>query len=105
MIEAIYASPRSTLPFCAAALREPVLEGTATPVVLYPRLARAAFSFQQRHPVFQFGEQWLETWDLPQLPAAIRIEMQTVEATNMPVGTLLIPLHVSWTPGEYRDEF
>jgi prepilin-type N-terminal cleavage/methylation domain-containing protein len=107
MTEALFPSPAGTIPFCDASGMPLIPATTTPPTVIYDRLAYCTFSYQIRNPGSLLGTTWMEDWYLPQLPAVVRIELAAApgSAPNMPVRPITIPLHLSWTPGEYHDDY
>jgi prepilin-type N-terminal cleavage/methylation domain-containing protein len=94
--EFLYSGPLSTAPFCVGGAFGP---GQATPqsFVLADRLAYCRISYQQRNAESMMGETWLPVWNQPNLPAAVRIDMEPLipDAAHLPLVPVTVPIHVN----------
>lgn len=94
--EFLYTGPLSIAPFCAGGNFQP---GQATPqsFVLADRLAYCRISYQRRNPETMMGEAWLPVWNQPNLPAAVRVDMEplTPDPARLPLIPVTVPIHVN----------
>lgn len=94
--ESLYSGPLSTAPFCASGTFSP---GQANPqsFVLADRLAYCRISYQQRNQESMMGENWLPVWNQPNLPAAVRVDMEPLipDPARLPLVPVTVPIHVN----------
>jgi prepilin-type N-terminal cleavage/methylation domain-containing protein len=101
--EHLYTGPASTAPFCGDT---PVVV-TPTSFVAADELAYCRFSYRESIPDSVLPGNWLGAWGLPNLPAAVRIDMAPlrVAAGRLPVVPVTVPLHVTREVlGQYNDD-
>jgi prepilin-type N-terminal cleavage/methylation domain-containing protein len=91
--EVLFPSPATTLNFCAPPSVLRPLGPAARSMVLAPRLAFARISYREVDPATRLGGAWFPEWIKPNLPYAVRIEME-------PGGSITVPLHVT---RDYRE--
>ena len=102
--ERLYAGPGSTGAFCGESV---TLQGSAQPLVAATRLAYCRISYRQMNPDTQFpGVGWVDSWNQPDLPAAVRIEMAPAapDASRLPVLAVTAPLHINRSFEDLRYE-
>lgn len=92
-----FTGPSSTAPFCGDQIG--VLDSTATPssMILADRLASCTFSYRDAIPDQFPSEKWLPTWNKPDLPGAVKIEMTPLDSSPalLPVMNVTVPIHVT----------
>jgi len=85
--EMLFPSPATTTKFCSPpGLLRPI-EPSPRSMVLAPRLAAVRISYREVDPNTRLGGAWFPEWIKPNLPYAIRIEMDSASIT--------VPLHIS----------
>lgn len=90
-----YTGPASTAGFCGDSV---AAQGSAQPFVAAGGLAFCRISYHQMNPDTQFqGGGWVNAWNEPNLPAAVRIEMAPAAAdpNRLPVMSVTALLHVN----------
>jgi prepilin-type N-terminal cleavage/methylation domain-containing protein len=93
--ERLYSGPGSTAGFCGETL---ALQGSGQPFVAATRLAYCRFSYFQTNPDTQFrGGGWLTSWNSPNMPSAVRIEMAPAvpDPVRLPAVAITAPLFVN----------
>ncbi len=89
-----YLGPGTTSEFCSENV---ALQGSAQPFVAATRLAYCRFSYHQVNPDTQFrGGGWVNNWNEPNMPSAVRIEMLSAapDAIRLPALTVTASLPV-----------
>ena len=91
--EHLYTSPSSTAPFCSG-VEETI---SASSLILADRLATCSFSYRETLPDTLPSAKWLGSWDRPDLPAAVKIEMTPLDSgpALLPVMNVTVPIHVT----------
>src|SRR5689334_5240816 len=85
-------SPGSTATFCGESV---ALQGSPQPLVAANRLAYCKISYFQLNPDTQFrGGGWVDSWNDPNMPSAVRIEMAPAspDPSRLPVVAVTAPL-------------
>jgi prepilin-type N-terminal cleavage/methylation domain-containing protein len=94
--EFLYTGPFSIAPFCAGGAFSP---GLATPqsFVLADRLAYCRISYQMRNQETLMGENWIPVWNQPNLPAAVRVDMEPLypDPARLPLIPVTVPIHIN----------
>jgi prepilin-type N-terminal cleavage/methylation domain-containing protein len=94
--EFLYSGPFSIAPFCAGGVFSP---GQATPqsFVLADRLAYCRISYQMRNQDTLMGENWIPVWNQPNLPAAVRVDMEPLypDPARLPLIPVTVPIHIN----------
>ena len=93
--EHLYTGPGSTAGFCGEGI---ALQGSPQPLVAARRLAYCRISYFQMNPDTQFREGgWVDGWNQPDLPGAVRIEMGPAapDPIRLPVVAVTAPLHAN----------
>jgi len=93
--ERLYAGPASTSGFCGESL---VLQGAPQVLVAATRLAFCRISYHEMNPDTQFfGGGWVDDWNHPDLPGAVRIQMAQAlpDPIRLPVVSITAPLHIN----------
>jgi prepilin-type N-terminal cleavage/methylation domain-containing protein len=94
--EFLYSGPFSTAPFCGGGA---VLPGQATPqsFVLADHLAYCRISYQNRNQDTLMGENWIPVWNQPNLPAAVRVDMEPLvpDPARLPLIPVTVAIHVN----------
>jgi hypothetical protein len=104
--ENLYAGLGSTAGFCGESL---ALQGSPQPLVAATHLAYCRFSYHQMDPDTQFrGGGWVNDWNQPDLPGAVRIEMAPAapDAARLPVVAVTVALRTnrSFLDLPYEDQ-
>ena len=104
--ERLYTGPGSTAAFCGESV---ALQGSPQPFVAATRLAYCRISYHQMNPDTQFrGGGWVDAWNDPDLPSAVRIEMAPAapDPIRLPVVAITAPLHInrSFEDLQYEDQ-
>jgi prepilin-type N-terminal cleavage/methylation domain-containing protein len=102
--EHLYTGPSSTSPYCGEALLTP--EGTAGSMIIADRLATCVFSYREQVPDQFPSDKWLPVWDREDLPAAVKIEMTSLDssAALLPVMSVTVPVRITrQVRSEYED--
>src|SRR5258706_13090958 len=88
----IYA-PASTASACPGNLFPPQPTGS---MVLAEQLAYCRFAYHEAIPEALDQGNWVNGWNRPTLPSAVRVEMAPREfnPSRLPIATLHIPIHV-----------
>jgi prepilin-type N-terminal cleavage/methylation domain-containing protein len=89
--ERLYAGPASTAGFCGEGV---VLQGSPRPFVAASRLAYCRFSYFQMNPDTLFrGGGWVDAWNDPNMPSAVRIDMTPAvsDPIRLPVVAITAP--------------
>jgi prepilin-type N-terminal cleavage/methylation domain-containing protein len=94
--EFLYSGPFSTTLFCGNAL---LIRPKATPesFVLADRLASCRILYKESRPDTPVSGDWLQVWNRPNLPAAVRVEMVPLfpDPARLPLLTVTVPLHIN----------
>jgi prepilin-type N-terminal cleavage/methylation domain-containing protein len=100
--EFLYTGPLSTLLFCSGQ----AAQVTPQSFVLADRLAFCRLSYRESLPDSVLTGPWLPSWDRPNLPAAVRIEMTPLapEPSHLPLVNVTVPIHITRDIGApYHD--
>lgn len=103
MSEEVYYGPASTVQICPG-------RTLATPrntLVLAGRLAYCRFVFHESVPGALDAGNWVGSWDRPDLPSAVRVEMAPLEfnSSRLSMATLHVPIHINREVlGTYADQ-
>ena len=90
--ERLYGGPGSTASFCGEGV---ALQGSPRPLVAASRLAYCRISYFQMNPDTQFrGGGWVDAWNDPNMPSAVRIDMASAvpDPIRLPVVSITAPL-------------
>lgn len=96
--ERLYTGPSSTAPFCGGeADVMAAAQPTPSSMILADRLASCSFSYREAIPDQFPSEKWLPTWNKPDLPAAVKIEMTPLDSSPalLPVLNVTVLIHVT----------
>lgn len=88
-------TPGNMAAFCSGGI---ALQGSPRPFVAATRLAYCRISYHQMNPDTRFqGGGWVQTWNDPILPSAVRIEMAPAapDPTRLPVVDVSATLHTN----------
>ena len=104
--ERLYGGPGSTASFCGEGV---ALQGSPRPLVAASRLAYCRISYFQMNPDTQFrGGGWVDAWNDPNMPSAVRIEMASAspDPIRLPVVSITAPLYVTrfFDDPKYEDQ-
>ncbi len=103
--EHLYTGPSSTKPFCGGELLPP---GQANPEswILADRLASCSFFYREQLPDQPPSSKWLTSWDKPDLPGAVRIEMTPLDSSPalLPVMNVTVPIHITRQVRPWYDD-
>ncbi len=94
--EFLYTGPFSTAVFCGdGLLTRP--KATAQSFILADRLASCRILYKESRPDTPVSGNWLPTWNRPNLPAAVRVEMTQLvpDPASLPLLTVTVPLHIN----------
>ena len=97
-------SPGSTASFCGEGVS---LLGSPQPLVAASRLAYCRISYFQMNPDTQFrGGGWVDSWNQPDLPGSVRIDMAPAVADpiRLPIVAITAPLHINRSFEDLRYE-
>lgn len=98
--EMLFPSPAASLNFCSQPSLLRPLQPAPRSMVLAPRLAAARIVYREVNPATRLGGEWLPEWSAPNLPFAIRIDLQLAGGAT----SITVPLHVTRDPREaYAD--
>ena len=86
--EMLFPSPATTARFCAPPNVLRPLEPAPGHLVIVPRVASARMFYREVNPVTRLGGAWFSEWTGPNLPYAIRIDLD-------PGASITVPLHVT----------
>jgi hypothetical protein len=66
-------------------------------MILADRLASCTFSYRDLIPDALPSEKWLQSWNKPDLPGAVKIEMTSLDssAALLPLVSVTVPIHVT----------
>ncbi|HEY1756288.1 MAG TPA: prepilin-type N-terminal cleavage/methylation domain-containing protein [Bryobacteraceae bacterium] len=107
MNERIYAGPSSVAPQCVSGILPPV-QVTPESVEMAGKLAYCRFAYRVPVPDSPVGAEWLPTWQRPDLPRAVRVEMMPLDPnpSHLPMLTLNVPIHITRlvVTGVYADQ-
>jgi prepilin-type N-terminal cleavage/methylation domain-containing protein len=94
--EHMYTGPSSTVPFCSGG-RTPGQDIQPTSLIVADRLATCTFSYRDTLPDAPPSDKWLNAWDKPDLPGAVRIEMTPLDSgpAMLPVMNVTVPIRVT----------
>lgn len=98
-----YVGPASTGAFCTESIS---LLGSPQPFVAATRLAYCRILYLQMNLDTQFrGNGWVDAWSLPDLPAAVRIDMapSVPDPNKLPVLAVTAPLLINRTYEDFQD--
>ena len=101
-----YSGPATTGEFCSENIS---VQGSAQPFVAAVGLAYCRFSYHQVNPDTEFrGLGWVNNWNEPDLPSAIRLDMLPAapDATRLPVlsVTASLPVNRDFQDPPYEDQ-
>ncbi|MGA3188583.1 MAG: prepilin-type N-terminal cleavage/methylation domain-containing protein [Bryobacteraceae bacterium] len=99
-----YSGPLSTAPFCGD--QGDLAPPTPSSMILADRLASCTFSYREAIPDQFPSANWLPSWNKPDLPGAIKIEMRPLDsgAQLLPVLNVTVPIHITrQVRNEYQD--
>ena len=104
--EALYTGPTSAAQFCINGVFQP---GRPTPqsLVLADRLAYCRFLYQVSNPESPKGGAWVEGWNKPELPYAVRVEMAPLIAdpAHLPLLSVTARIHVTRDPSITNNDY
>jgi len=103
--EYLYTGPLSLAPFCINGIFPPA-QPRADSFVMADRLAYCRFVYRQRIPDAPRAGGWVPVWDQPNLPAAVRIEMEPLvpNPAQLPLVNVTVPIHITRDlNGQYVD--
>jgi general secretion pathway protein J len=107
MNERVYSGPSSVAPQCVNNILPPV-QVTAQSVEMAGKLAYCRFAYRAPIPDSPLGGEWFPTWQRPDLPRAVRVEMMPLgpNPSHLPMLTLNVPVHVTRivVDGVYADQ-
>ena len=91
-----YTGPSSVTSFCGGQALVPS-GGTPDSMILADRLASCTFSYRELIPDALPSEKWLQSWNKPDLPGAVKIEMTSLDssAALLPLVSVTVPIHVT----------
>jgi prepilin-type N-terminal cleavage/methylation domain-containing protein len=98
-----YFGPASLAPFCASAGAEVGKDS----FVLGDHLAYCRISYHESIPDSVLAGRWLTSWDRPNLPAAVRVDMAPLvpEPAKLPLVSVTVLIHITREVLEhYGDE-
>jgi len=93
--ERLYTGPASTACFCGETV---AIQGSPQFLMAAGRLAYCRFSYREMDPDSRFrGPNWSQSWGMPNLPTAVRIEMAPAapDPTRLPVLSVTALLRVN----------
>jgi prepilin-type N-terminal cleavage/methylation domain-containing protein len=102
--ERLYGGPGSTAAFCGESV---AIRGSPQPLIAATHLAYCRLSYFQMNPDTQFrGGGWVDSWNQPDLPGAVRIEMAPAapDPLRLPIVAITAPLHVNRSYEDLRYE-
>jgi hypothetical protein len=98
--EMLFPSPAASMNFCSPpALLRPLQP--ARSMVLAPRLAAARILYREVNLASRVGGEWLPEWIAPNLPYAIRIDLQ-LAGGDAGASSITVPLHIL---RDYRESY
>ena len=88
-----YVGPASLVPFCGLAPAE-IAGGS---FVLGDQLAYCRISYRESRPDSVLAGRWVDVWDRPNLPAAVRVEMASLvpDPRKLPMVSVTVPIHIT----------
>jgi hypothetical protein len=103
--EHLYSGPAATAPFCFNYAFLPVKFGPDS-FVIADHLAYCRISYQERNQQTTLGGKWMEVWNRPDLPTAIRIEMSPAVPNPRSLAALAVTvsLHITRKPDVTYDD-
>ncbi len=105
--EFLFSGPASTSRFCVATVgMRPIADRPET-LVIASGLASASISYRIMNSLTALGGPWRAAWTLPDLPAAIRIDLTPAapDPSGMPVVPITVPLHINRQYGELYGNY
>ena len=100
--EHLYSGPASTAPFCASPA-----QATPQSFVLADRLEYCRFVYHEMIPESPAAGNWIPSWNRPNLPSAVRVEMAPLVAdpSRLPVLNVTVPIHTTREVGAPYEDF
>jgi prepilin-type N-terminal cleavage/methylation domain-containing protein len=97
MTEHLFTGPSSTAPFCGSDPETQLVDVTPASLIVADRLATCRFSYRESLADGPPSSKWLTSWDKPELPAAVKIEMTPLDSSPalLPVMNVTVPIHVT----------
>ena len=94
--EHLYTGPSSTEPFCGGE-QSTASDVAPSSMILADRLATCTFSYREAITDTPPSDKWLPSWDRPDLPAAVKIEMTPLDSSPalLPVMNVTVPIHIT----------
>jgi prepilin-type N-terminal cleavage/methylation domain-containing protein len=112
--EHLYTGPSSIAPFCGGdpGLLSGLLSGflpadvTPSSLIVADRLATCSFSYREALPDAVPSAKWLPSWDRPDLPAAVKIEMTPLDSSPalLPVMNVTVPIRITRQVRSWYDD-
>jgi prepilin-type N-terminal cleavage/methylation domain-containing protein len=92
--EHLYTGPSSTSPFCGGVIPFQI---TPASIIVADRLASCTFSYRDQVQDGPPSAKWLGSWDRPNLPGAVKIEMTPLDSgpALLPVMNVTVPIRVT----------
>ncbi len=103
--ESLYTGPASTGPFCFETRVAAIPPGPQS-FVLADRLAYCRILYRERNPDSPVDGKWVPVWDRPNLPSAVRIEMEPLrpDPSQLPLLHVTVPIRINRdVSGHYDD--
>ena len=103
--EMLFPSPATSARFCSPPnVLRPLEPAAPKTMVLAPRVASIRISYREMNPLTRVGGEWFPEWALPNLPYAIRIELEPLPGPAASFTSITVPLHISRDyQGVYAD--
>jgi hypothetical protein len=103
--EHLYTGPSSTEPFCGGE-QSAASDVAPSSMILADRLATCTFSYREAITDTPPSEKWLPSWDKPDLPAAVKIEMTGLDSNPalLPVMNVTVPIHITRQVRSWYDD-
>jgi prepilin-type N-terminal cleavage/methylation domain-containing protein len=105
--ERLYTGPSATAPFCSdQGEMTPAAPPTPSSMILADRLASCRFWYREAIPDQAPSEKWLPSWNKPDLPGAVKIEMTPLDSSPalLPVMNVTVPIRITRVvKGDYQD--
>jgi type II secretory pathway component PulJ len=96
--EHLYTGPSATAPFCGGEQSmQPATDITPNSLILADRLATCTFSYREAIVDAPPSSKWLGSWDRPDLPGAVKIEMTPLDSSPalLPVMNVTVPIRIT----------
>jgi prepilin-type N-terminal cleavage/methylation domain-containing protein len=95
--EHLYTGPSSTAPFCGSGVAMPPMQSPPLAYVVADRLASCTFSYREQIPDQPPSDNWVESWDRQNLPAAVKIVMTPLDSSPalLPVMNVTVSLRIN----------